>query len=54
MFITVALADRLGRMLNDPARARAMGEAGRPLALDRFNLQKLSRRVQDHFTARRG
>ncbi|MBI3437448.1 MAG: glycosyltransferase [Proteobacteria bacterium] len=44
----VALADRIGRMLDDPARTRAMGEAGRALALDRFNLQKLSRRLQDH------
>jgi glycosyltransferase involved in cell wall biosynthesis len=44
----VALADRIGRMLDDPARTRAMGEAGRALALDRFNLQKLSHRLQDH------
>lgn len=44
----VALADRIGQMLDDPARTRAMGEAGRALALDRFNLQKLSRRLQDH------
>ena len=43
-----ALADRIGRMLDDPARTRAMGEAGRALALDRFNLQKLSGRLQDH------
>jgi hypothetical protein len=35
-------------MLDDPARTRAMGEAGRALALDRFNLQKLSRRLQDY------
>ena len=46
-----ALADRLGRMLDDPARTRAMGEAGRALALDRFNLQKLSARLQDHLLA---
>lgn len=46
-----ALADRIGRMLADPARTRAMGEAGRKLALDRFNLQKLSRRLQDHLLA---
>jgi glycosyltransferase involved in cell wall biosynthesis len=44
----LALADRIGRMLDDPARTRAMGEAGRSLALDRFNLQKLSRRLQEH------
>jgi glycosyltransferase involved in cell wall biosynthesis len=43
-----ALADRIGRMLDDPAHARAMGEAGRTMALDRFNLQKLSRRLQGH------
>jgi glycosyltransferase involved in cell wall biosynthesis len=43
-----ALADRIERMLGDPAHTRAMGEAGRALALDRFNLQKLSRRLQDH------
>ncbi len=44
----VALAERIGRMLDDPARTRAMGEAGRALALDRFNLQKLSTPLQDH------
>jgi len=43
-----ALADRIGRMLDDPAATRAMGEAGRALALERFNLLTLSRRLQDH------
>jgi glycosyltransferase involved in cell wall biosynthesis len=43
-----ALADHLGRMLGDPARTRAMGEAGRALALSRFNLIIQSKRLQDH------
>lgn len=44
----VALADRLGRMLDDPARALAMGQAGRALALERFNLNIQSKLLQDH------
>ena len=44
----VALADRLEKMIADPARTRAMGEAGRALALERFNLITQSRRLQDH------
>ena len=43
-----ALADRIGRMLDDPEATRRMGEAGRALALERFNLLTLSRRLQDH------
>jgi glycosyltransferase involved in cell wall biosynthesis len=43
-----ALADRLGKMLDDPAKTRAMGEAGRALALSRFNLITQSKRLQDH------
>lgn len=43
-----ALADRIGRMLDDPERTRAMGEAGRKLALEKFNLITQSKRLQDH------
>jgi glycosyltransferase involved in cell wall biosynthesis len=43
-----ALADRLGRMLDDPQATRRMGEAGRAFALSDFNLARQSRRLQDH------
>jgi glycosyltransferase involved in cell wall biosynthesis len=43
-----ALADRLSRMLDDPAMTRRMGEAGRALALSQFNLATQSRRLQAH------
>lgn len=43
-----ALADRLANMIADPERTRAMGEAGRQLALDRFNVVTLSKRLQQH------
>jgi glycosyltransferase involved in cell wall biosynthesis len=45
---SAALADRIGKLLEDPARTRAMGEAGRALALDKFNVQTLSRTLQGH------
>ncbi len=41
-----ALADRIGRMIADPAATQAMGEAGRALALDRFNLNTQSKLLQ--------
>ncbi|NBC21689.1 MAG: glycosyltransferase [Alphaproteobacteria bacterium] len=44
----VALADRLRRLLSDPGRTRAMGEAGREFALAGFNLAEQSRRLEDH------
>ncbi len=43
-----ALAERLSRLLSDPERTRAMGEAGRQFALSDFNLAKQSRRLEDH------
>lgn len=43
-----ALAENLGKMLADPARTAAMGAAGRALALDQFNLQTQSRKLEDH------
>lgn len=43
-----ALADRIGCMIADPERTRSMGEAGRELALERFNVVTLSKRLQDH------
>lgn len=42
-----ALADRLGKMIDDPERTRQMGEAGRAFALSDFNLQKQSKRLED-------
>ena len=46
-----ALADRIGRMLTNERRTLAMGQAGRELALSKFNLQKQSRRLEDHLLA---
>lgn len=44
----VALADRLGRMIADEARTRAMGEAGRAFALESFNLITQSKKLEQH------
>ncbi len=46
-----ALAGCLSQMLGEPARTREMGEAGRALALERFNLKNQSRRLEDHLIA---
>lgn len=46
-----ALAERLGRMIEDEEATRAMGRAGRAFALERFNLQKQSRRLEDHLVS---
>lgn len=43
-----ALAENLSKLLKDPAATAAMGDAGRALALDEFNLQKQSRKLEDH------
>lgn len=43
-----ALADRLSKLLNDPQTTEKMGQAGRALALDKFNLQKQSKRLESH------
>lgn len=43
-----ALAGRLRRMLTDLHATRRMGEAGRARALAHFNLEKQSRRLEDH------
>ncbi len=42
------LARILTQMLADPETTSAMGKAGRELALDRFNLQTQSRRLETH------
>lgn len=42
------LADNLRNMLTDRPATTAMGEAGRAFALDSFNLQKQSRKLEDH------
>jgi len=46
-----ALADRIGRMLDDPEMTRRMGEAGRAFALSDFNLAAKSKRLQELLTA---
>lgn len=43
-----ALADRLGKMIDDPAGTLEMGQKGRALALEDFNLVRQSRRLEDH------
>lgn len=43
-----ALAENLRKLVKDPSATAAMGEAGRTLALDEFNLQKQSRKLEDH------
>lgn len=43
-----ALADRLSRLIADPAATRAMGEAGRAFALSDFNLITQSQRLEAH------
>ncbi len=43
----VALADRLTKLMSDPDRTRAMGEAGRAVAMTDFNLNIQSKKLQD-------
>ncbi|MFN3212678.1 MAG: glycosyltransferase [Henriciella sp.] len=43
-----ALADNLRKMLQDPEATARMGEAGLKLATEDFNLQKQSRKLEDH------
>ena len=43
-----ALAERLSLMLIDRRRTDAMGEAGRAFALEAFNLQKQSRKLETY------
>jgi glycosyltransferase involved in cell wall biosynthesis len=45
-----ALADRLARMLTNRASTARMGDAGRQFALDAFNLQKQSRKLESYLT----
>ena len=42
------LADRLARMLTDDDRTARMGEAGRAFAMESFNLQKQSRKLESY------
>lgn len=46
-----ALAENLRAMLKDPAKTAEMGEAGQAFAMESFNLQKQSRRLEDHLLA---
>lgn len=43
-----ALADRLARMLSDRERTARMGEAGRAFAMESFNLQTQSRKLESY------
>ena len=42
------LAENLRKMLTDPEATRRMGEAGRAFAMESFNLQKQSVKLEDH------
>jgi hypothetical protein len=44
-----ALASALTRLANDPAEARAMGEAGRRLVEKRYNMDRYARDLHDFF-----
>lgn len=44
---SAALAERLGRMIDDPEATKTMGEAGREFALSEFNLVKKSQRLEE-------
>ena len=44
----VTLADRLARMLSDVDGTARMGEAGREFAMESFNLQKQSRKLESY------
>lgn len=46
-----ALAENLGKMLAAPTETARMGQAGQDLAMERFNLQKQSRKLEDHLLA---
>lgn len=45
------LGDAIAALLGDPARARAMGAAGRARALERFDVRRVARQVQDLYDA---
>jgi glycosyltransferase involved in cell wall biosynthesis len=42
-----ALADALGTLLLDPARARALGESGRKAVAEKFSAATMARQVAD-------
>ena len=46
-----ALAENLSKMLSDRDQTARMGYAGRDLAMEQFNLQKQSRKLEDHLLA---
>ncbi|AQZ60732.1 glycosyl transferase family 1 [[Actinomadura] parvosata subsp. kistnae] len=48
------LAERVNALLGDPARARAMGEAGRARAIEHFSWERIARRTLDLYTALKG
>jgi glycosyltransferase involved in cell wall biosynthesis len=39
------MADAIAALLGDPVRARAMGEAGRRRAVERFDVRRVAREV---------
>jgi phosphatidylinositol alpha-1,6-mannosyltransferase len=47
-------ADALVRLAREPARARAMGEAGRRAVLDRHGPARLARALSDLYARARG
>ncbi|WP_043617649.1 glycogen synthase [Nonomuraea candida] len=47
------LAERVNALLGDPARARAMGEAGRARAIEHFSWSRIARRTLDLYATLR-
>ncbi|MBB6348785.1 glycogen synthase [Nonomuraea muscovyensis] len=48
------LAERVNTLLGDPARARAMGQAGRVRAVEHFSWERIADRTLDLYTSLRG
>jgi starch synthase len=46
-----ALAERLNRMIADPTKTQAMGQAGRDFAVSDFNLVTQSLKLEEHLIA---
>jgi len=45
------MADAIAQLLADPGRARAMGEAGRSRAVERFDVRRVARQVEEVYEA---
>ncbi len=48
---SAAIAEKVGRLLDDPVRARAMGEAGRKRVLTHFGWPAIARTTADLYAS---